>query len=53
MDSGRLFAEYCKAMKEPAVDRVYRKLMKRMEESGLVKSDRSGRWKRYHITRVV
>lgn len=47
MESGRLYAEYCKAVKEPVVDRAYRNHMERMEELGLVKSEGSGRWKRY------
>lgn len=49
MESGKLYAEYCKVIKDPVVDRAYRKHMKRMEELGLVKSEGSGRWKKYEI----
>lgn len=50
MDSGTLYKEYCKSVKEPVVDRAYRNHMERMEELGLVKSTGSDRWKRYEIT---
>lgn len=49
MDSGRLYTEYCKAVKDPVVDRAYRNHMERMEDLGLVKSEGSGRWKRYAV----
>lgn len=45
--SGELFREYRKSTKNPLVDRAYRNQMERMEELGLVKSEGSGRWKRY------
>lgn len=49
MESGRLYAEYCKTVKDPVVDRAYRNHMERMEELGLVKSTGSGRWKKYEV----
>lgn len=49
MNSGDLYFEYCKSTKEPVVDRAYRKHMKRMEELGLIKSEGSGRWKRFEV----
>jgi Cdc6-like AAA superfamily ATPase len=49
VDSGKLYLEYCKAVKEPVVDRAYRKHMARMQELGLIKSDGSGRWKKYAL----
>jgi Cdc6-like AAA superfamily ATPase len=49
MESGRLFSEYCKSVKKPVVDRAYRKHMRGMEELGLVKSDGTGRWKKYRV----
>ena len=50
MESGKLYAEYCRAVEDPVVDRAYRNYMERMEELGLVKSAGSGRWKKYEIT---
>lgn len=50
MPSGRLYAEYCKAVEDPVVDRAYRIHMERIEELGLVKSEGSGRWKKYVLT---
>ncbi len=47
MKSGDLYTEYFRSVKKPVVDRAYRKHMERMEELGLVKSEGSGRWKRY------
>jgi len=49
MDSGKLFDEYCRATKDPVVDRAYRNHMERMLELGLVRSAGSGRWKKYEI----
>lgn len=49
MESGRLYVEYCKSVKNPVVDRAYRNHMERMEDLGLVKSQGSGRWKRYSL----
>lgn len=49
MDSGKLYSEYCNAVEKPVVDRAYRKHMKRMEEAGLIRSEGSGRWRRYHL----
>ncbi|MGI0013730.1 MAG: Cdc6/Cdc18 family protein [Nitrososphaera sp.] len=49
MNSGRLYSDYRKLVKNPVVDRAYRKRMKKMEELGLVKSQGSGRWKKYAL----
>ncbi len=49
MESGELFNEYRKSVKETIVDRSYRNYMQKMEELGLVKESGSGRWKRYEI----
>jgi Cdc6-like AAA superfamily ATPase len=49
MDSGKLFDEYCRTVKDHVVDRAYRNYIGKMEQLGLVRSDRSGRWKRYSI----
>jgi orc1/cdc6 family replication initiation protein len=49
MNSGELFDEYRKSVKETVVDRSYRNYMQRMEELGLVRESSSGRWKRYEI----
>jgi len=49
MDSGRLYDEYTRHVKDPVVDRAYRNHMDKMEDLGLVRSIGSGRWKRYEI----
>ena len=49
MESGKLFLEYCKVTDDHVVDRGYRNHMRRMEELGLVKSEGSGRWKKYQV----
>ena len=49
MDSGVLFNEYRKLMKENVTDRSYRNYMSRMVELELVRVISSGRWKKYEI----
>lgn len=49
MESGKLFDEYGKSVKENVVDRSYRNYMKRMVELGLVRIEGSGRWKKFKI----
>lgn len=49
MDSGRLFEEYQKKVKETVTDRSYRNYMERMVELDLVREISSGRWKKYEI----
>lgn len=50
--SGLLFKEYCKNVKNPVVDRAYRKYMEKMIELGLAKAEGKGRWKRYELIYV-
>jgi len=50
MTSGALYEEYCKLVSNPVVDRTHRNYMKRMADLGLVKTEGSGRWKRFEIT---
>jgi len=49
IESGRLFEEYRKSVKEMVTDRSYRNYMKRMVELGLIKVEGSGRWKIFEI----
>ena len=51
MESGRLFEEYRKSVKDVATDRSYRNYMKRMVELGLVKVEGSGRWRIYQLVK--
>jgi hypothetical protein len=41
--------EYCKLLRSPVVDRVYRNYMKRIVELALVMAEEYGRWKIYEI----
>jgi orc1/cdc6 family replication initiation protein len=47
MPSGKLYKAYTTTVNRPVVDRAYRSYMKRMVELGLVKVERTGRWKIY------
>ncbi len=49
ISSGKLYRQYSKLVTVPVVSRAYRKYMKGMIELGLIKSDGSGRWKKYEI----
>lgn len=49
MESGKLFDEYEKTLKQRAPPRSYRHYMQKMQEIGLVKEHGTGRWKRYEI----
>jgi len=49
MESGRLFEEYGRSVKDVVTDRSYRNYMKRMVELGLIRVDGSGRWKVYDV----
>ncbi|MCA2003958.1 MAG: AAA family ATPase [Candidatus Nitrosotenuis sp.] len=49
MESGKLFDEYEKILKQRAPPRSYRHYMQKMQEIGLVKEHGTGRWKRYEI----
>lgn len=49
MDSGSLFNEYRKLVKETVTDRSYRNYMQKLVELGLVRESSSGRWKKYDV----
>lgn len=49
MESGVLFNEYRKLVKETVTDRSYRNYVRKLVELGLVKESSSGRWKKYEI----
>lgn len=50
MSSGRLFEEYVRLSESPVTDRAYRKYMEIMVDLGIVKSEGSGRWKKYQTS---
>ena len=49
MESGKLFDEYERILRQRAPPRSYRHYMQKMQEIGLVKEHGTGRWKRYEI----
>ncbi len=49
MNSGELYREYCRAVKQPVGDRAYRKGMEKMVRVGLIRTKGYGRWKEYEI----
>jgi len=49
INSGELYREYCRRVKNPVSDRAYRNYMKKMARLGLVEEKGYGRWRRYEI----
>ena len=50
LDSGSVYRSYFGRVQNPAVDRAYRKYMRRMVELGLVKERGLGRWKSFEVS---
>jgi orc1/cdc6 family replication initiation protein len=49
MNSGELYEECNRTIRQKVIDRSYRNYMQRMKELGLVRESGSGRWKKYEI----
>lgn len=49
INSGKLYKEYCKRVKKPVSERMYRNYMKKMVKLGLIEKKGYGRWRKYEI----
>ncbi len=53
LDSGSLYRAYRREVRDPVVDREYRKYMRKMVELGLVREAGKSRWKVFEVISYV